>query len=126
VNQIAAIWLIVYVAFVLRDAATMMVTISDGIVGLVLLLCSWRLLTETRPLAAAGWLQLACGVWLLIAPTVLRYPPDSPPALNNLVTGSFVTIASAIERWAPSVRGLAHAGVSPRSLRKNSRPIRPF
>jgi hypothetical protein len=108
VNQIGAIWLIVFVAFVLRDAATMTVTISDGIVGLILLLCSWRLLTETRFLSGASWLQLACGLWLLIAPTVLRYPPDSPAVLNSLVVGSFVTIASAIETWAVRHEPVSH------------------
>ena len=100
INQIAAIWLVVFVVIVLRDAATMPVIVSDSIVSLTLLLCSWRILAETRVGAAASWVQLACGLWLLTAPVVFRYPPTSLPARNDLVVGSLVTIASMIETWA--------------------------
>jgi len=100
INQIAGIWLIVFVVIVLRDAAAMPVVVSDSIVGLVLLLCSWRILTETRVRAIASWSQVGCGLWLLIAPVVFRYPPASLPARNDLVVGSLVTIASMIETWA--------------------------
>ena len=100
INQIAAIWLVVFVVIVLRDAAAMPVLVSDSIVGLVLLLCSWRILTESRVGAAASWSQVGCGLWLLIAPIVFRYPPASLPARNDLAVGSLVTIASVIETWA--------------------------
>src|SRR5262249_33940668 len=66
INQIAAIWLILFVVFVLGDSATAVMIASDGLVGLVLLVCSWRVLAERRAMLGASWLQIVCGGWLLI------------------------------------------------------------
>src|SRR5215471_12105879 len=99
INQIAAIWLILFVVFMLGDSATAVMIASDGLVGLVLLLCSWRVLAERRAILGASWLQIVCGGWLLIAPALFQYPAASLPARNDVIVGSVVTLVGVIETW---------------------------
>jgi len=100
INQAAAVWLIVFVVAVLGDSATAGMIANDGLAGLVLLLCSWRVLTDGRTAIVTSLLQVACGAWLLAAPFVFGYSLTSLPARNDLAVGAIVTVVSTIETWA--------------------------
>lgn len=91
-NLILSVWLIVAPA-VFGSFATDRIAAADDIsVGVLLIAASWWIL--------AARTAVLCGVWLIIAPFVLRYRGLSYTAMNDHIVGAIVVIVSLFETWA--------------------------
>jgi hypothetical protein len=108
INQALAAWLIGFIVFGLGDSASAGEILSHGVAALILLLASWRLLTDP---VAAGWLsavQIVAGAWLCLMPVMFGYPVHSFVTLNDVAVGATVLVDGVIELWSSGHRGHAH------------------
>jgi hypothetical protein len=70
---------------------------NDIIFGLVILACSWCVLTEVPGQAACSSCAMLAGAWLMIAPFALNYRVEAVG--NDVIVGALVLVISAIETW---------------------------
>lgn len=102
INLVLGVWLIIS-PFALRYGAASTVgavaIANDVILGIVLVGSSWWILAAKAGQLGLSWLQVLCGVWLIIAPFLLQNRELSPTTINSLAVGIVVLIVSAIETW---------------------------
>lgn len=83
--MIAAIWLII-APFALRYTFLAEAAWNDILVGIaVVVLAAWKL--GAPAVAAASWVNVALGLWLIIAPFVLGYQAVEAAYWNDVLVG---------------------------------------
>jgi len=99
INLVLGVWLIVAPA-VFGSLATDRVAAANDIgLGVLVIAASWWVLAARRaPLYVSGF-QVLCGVWLIVAPFVLRYRAFSQVTWNDVIVGALVVIVSSFETW---------------------------
>ncbi len=98
INLVVGLWLIVS-PVVLAYTAAGIGAINDTVLGAILVASSWWILVGKPREIGADWLQVLCGVWLIIAPFVLRPPELSAATINSVVMGIVVLVVSALDTW---------------------------
>jgi hypothetical protein len=94
-NILLGVWLLV-APFALSKLATIGAwTANDIVVGILLMSTSWTIVATARPAAGAAWFEVACGIWLVFAPFVLKYS-SGPMKLRNDVISGIVAIVVAV------------------------------
>ncbi len=111
VNQVLAAWLIGFMVFGIGDAASAVEILSHGVAALLLLLASWRVLTESSDATVPSAIQTVAGVWLGVLPTLFRYPSHSFLALNDLTIGCVAAVDGLIEMWISAHARIGHLPV---------------
>src|SRR5579859_3108700 len=101
INLVLGIWLIISTLVIGYSAASVAVT-NNIIIGVVIVACSWWMLAAMVGADWCGWLQLLCGIWLIIAPFALRYSGLTHVMGNDAIVGIIVFIVSLIETQAPT------------------------
>ena len=95
INLVLGVWLIVspFVIGYFASSASSTVTIAnDGILGVLLVACSWWIAAAMAAKLGVSGFQALCGIWLIIAPFVLRYAELSRATRNDMVVGIAVKI----------------------------------
>lgn len=94
INVLLGAWLVA-APFVFGYAASHIEMGSDVVVGIVLIACSWWILTATAGQVAAGVLQLICGLWLIVGPFLMHYGRSSRPFNDDIIVGIATVLVSA-------------------------------
>jgi SPW repeat len=101
VNLALGIWLVVFAPFLLGGSTLPRVALASHFgVGVLLIVLSAWILTAVSPPAGAVWLEVVCGLWLIVAPFVLGYGHVLPAVAHDIVGGVVVTMAGAITAGA--------------------------
>jgi hypothetical protein len=104
VNLLLGIWLIVGL-FALGVARLSSVALTNNIIiGVLVLVMSWWVITAAAPPTGAAWFQVFCGLWLLASPFVLKYRQLRTVAGNDIVVG-IIVIAVALAEARAVARG---------------------
>jgi hypothetical protein len=107
INLILGIWLIIAPFAFGYSTVSRIATGDDIILGVLLICVSWWILAAAAAPVGAAWFQLACGIWILIAPFVLGYTFASRAMQNDVVCGIIAIVVSLIE-----ARALSHTPVA--------------
>jgi thiol:disulfide interchange protein len=99
INLILGIWLII-APFVFGSTGLRTVTGNNIVLGILLIASSWWILAAKIQNAGVSWFQMLCGIWLVIAPFVLRYRDVTHAMANDVVVGVIVFIVGLIESQA--------------------------
>ncbi len=106
INLVVGLWLIISPWALRYDAASASGTaavVNHVILGAVLVGSSgWILATKSARLGLS-WLQVVCGVWLIIAPFFLQ-SRELSMMLNSLAAGVVVLVVSGFETWTLTPR----------------------
>jgi hypothetical protein len=104
VNLLLGIWLIVGL-FALGVARLSPAALTNNIIiGVLVLVMSWWVITAAAPPTGAAWFQVFCGLWLLASPFVLKYRQLRTVAGNDIVVG-IIVIAVALAEARAVARG---------------------
>jgi hypothetical protein len=104
VNLLLGIWLIVGL-FALGVARLSPVALTNNIIiGVLVLVMSWWVITAAAPPTGAAWFQVFCGLWLLASPFVLKYRQLRTVAGNDIVVGIIVIAVALAEARAVARR----------------------
>lgn len=96
INLIGGIWLVI-IAVASATSFTSAATANDVGVGLLLAGTAWWLLATAAIPAAAVWLQMGCGAWLIVAPSVLGDGYTTAPMTSAVAVGLVAIIVSLLE-----------------------------
>jgi len=99
INLILGIWLIL-APFVLGSLGLRATVGNDMILGILLIASSWWILAAMTQAVGVSWFQMLCGIWLVIAPFVLRYRDVSHALANDVVVGVIVFVVGLLESQA--------------------------
>ncbi|MGE5297548.1 MAG: SPW repeat protein [Acidobacteriaceae bacterium] len=92
---LAGIWLII-APFVLGFRAFGVSPTNDVIVGILAIIFGGvRMMSDDR-MTWPSWLSLLLGIWLIIAPFVLKYSSTSRVVTNDIILGIVVGILGAM------------------------------
>jgi hypothetical protein len=98
INLVVGFWMIA-VPFVWAASANRTWTVSEIVIGILLIAFSWWMLGAAQPPAAAAWLELLCGAWLVASPFVLIYGGSRAVMANNVTAGVItMVVAAAVTR----------------------------
>jgi hypothetical protein len=104
VNLLLGIWLIVGL-FALGVARLSPAALTNNIIiGVLVLVMSWWVITAAAPPTGAAWFQVFCGLWLLASPFVLKYRQLRTVAGNDIVVGIIVIAVALAEARAVARR----------------------
>lgn len=96
INLLLGIWLII-APFAIGYAALSGAAVGEDIVlGILLIAFSWWILAAMAPPMGAAWFEVLCGIWLIIAPFVLRYTAMARAATGNDVVCGIIAIVVAL------------------------------
>ena len=99
INLVLGVWLII-APFVLGYSGSSTVAIAnDGILGVLLVACSWWIGAAMAAQVSVSGFQILCGIWLIIAPFVLRYRELPLATVNDVAVGIVVLLVSLIVTW---------------------------
>src|SRR5579864_1392735 len=96
INLILGLWLIIS-PLVIGYSAASVAAANNIILGVVVVACSWWMLAAIAGADWCGWVQLLCGIWLIVAPFVLRYSELTHAVSNDAIVGIVVFIVSMVE-----------------------------
>ena len=96
-NLILGVWLCVSPVAFGYDVVSTAATRNDVVIGLVIIGCSFCVLSEVRGQPLWNTCGLLCGAWLMLAPFILNY--RAYELGNDLAFGASVIVISAIETW---------------------------
>lgn len=108
VNLIVGIWLLI-APFVYGSMGLTVPMTNSVILGILLIVSSWWILAATAQEASVSWFQFLCGIWLIIAPFVLRYHEARQVLANDIVIGVIVFVVSLLENEALARRPIKAA-----------------
>ena len=93
INLLLGIWLIIApFAFAVTGAPMG----NDIVLGILLIAFSWWILGAIAPPLGTTWFEILCGIWLIVAPFVLRYSTMRNVAGSDIVVGIVTIIVAAI------------------------------
>ena len=104
-NIVAALWLIV--APFLLDYAVQAARWNDIIVGVLVLALAWGRGSNPRFAPGLSWTNVLLGIWLVVAPFVLRYSVHPVPLWNDVIVGVIVASLAAWSAVATPRRAVA-------------------
>ena len=96
INLILGIWLIIS-PFVFVSVGPKVTVANNVVLGILLIASSWWILAVTAPAGGVSWFQMLCGIWLIIAPFVLRYNQVTHAVTNDVIVGIIAFIVGLIE-----------------------------
>ena len=97
VNLLLGIWLIIGL-FALGVARLSPVALTNNIIiGVLVLVMSWWIISAAAPPTGAAWFQIFCGLWLLASPLVLKYQQLRTVTGNNVAVGIIVIAIALVE-----------------------------
>ncbi len=99
INLIVGVWLIIAPAVFGSLTTDRIAAANDIGFGLLVVAASWWVLAARRARLYVSGFQVLCGVWLIVAPFVLRYRAFSQLTLNDLIAGAIIVIVSLFETW---------------------------
>ena len=102
INLVLGVWLIIspfVIGYFVPSASSTVAVANDGILGVLLVACSWWIVAAMAANVGVSAFQVLCGIWLIIAPFVLRYRELPVATVNDVAVGVLVLIVSAIETW---------------------------
>jgi SPW repeat-containing protein len=105
-NGILGVWLVV-APFVLGYSASLTMTANDVIVGVLIVMCAWWILTSAEPTPTMAVGLGLCGLWLIVVPFLLAYAAWSLPMANDVAVGAVTLAITLAEAWialAPPVK----------------------
>ena len=98
INILLGTWLIA-APFVMGYSISAVELVNDVALGILLVACSWWILTAATGQVGAGGLALLGGLWLLASPFALHYGRLSRPYDNDIVVGILSVLVSATAIW---------------------------
>lgn len=105
INLIAGIWL-----FISAWAVTSMMGASrsnDLIFGIIVFVLSWIRMANRSRAGVASWLNVLCGIWLIIAPFALGYQGGGQ-TWNSVVVGIIVAVLGIVSGSAGATHTTGH------------------
>src|SRR5689334_4942175 len=70
-------------------------TANDIVLGVLLIAASIAIISAAAP-AGTLWFEMLCGVWLIVAPFVLKYSNGPVKMRNDIVSGIIAIVVAAI------------------------------
>ena len=104
-NIVAAIWLIA--APFLLDYSVQAATWNDIIAGVLILALAWGRVSNPMFSPGLSWTNALLGIWLVLAPFVLRYSMHPIPLWNDVSVGVVVAVLAAWSAMATPQRTVA-------------------
>jgi hypothetical protein len=96
INLLLGIWLLISPLAIGSTAVS--TTVGNNVVlGIMLIASSWWILAAANHVSGVNWFQMLCGIWLVIAPFVLRYRAMTHAMGNDVITGVIVFIVGLLE-----------------------------
>lgn len=95
-NVLLGVWLVVApfaLSTVIPDERW---TINDIVLGVLLVAASWAIVSMAAPPTGIAWFEVLCGIWLLVAPFVLRYSAGHLKLRNDVFSGVIAIVIAAI------------------------------
>jgi len=108
INLILGIWLVMS-PYVLGLTGVTATVANNIVLGIVLIATSWWILATTIDMPGVGLFQTLCGIWLVIAPFVLKYSAMTHALANDIVVGVIVFIVGLVESQALAHRRIKTA-----------------
>ncbi len=105
INVLLGIWLIIAPFAITRvGTGAGAWTVNDVVLGILLIAFSWWIVGAIAPPSGAAWFEVLCGIWLIVAPFVLRYSGAPRHVSNDVISGIIAIVVAAI-----AVAGMHHA-----------------
>jgi hypothetical protein len=104
INLLVGIWLIIAPFALAIGGVNSVWATNDVILGILLIAFSWWMLAAIAPPTGAAWFEILCGIWLIVAPFVLRYSDVLHARWNDVVCGIIAIIVAAVASWATTHR----------------------
>ncbi len=105
-TMLAALWLVA-APFVLGYASLPGPTVTDVMIGLIVLVLAGIRLAGPFQLVGLSWLIAGLGLWLVLAPFVFGYSLASAPTSNDVGMGVVIAALGAwsalATAWAPTI-----------------------
>jgi len=96
INVLLGIWLIA-APFALSTVGGKGVwTANDIVLGILLIVASAVIVGAAAPARGAAWFEVICGIWLVVAPFILRYSNASVKLGNDVISGVIAIVIAAI------------------------------
>lgn len=95
INIMLGIWLLI-APFVMGYSTSTVELANDAALGMLLIACSWWILTASMGQVGAGTLELLGGMWLIAAPFFLHYGPMSEAFANDVRVGIVSVAVTAV------------------------------
>jgi len=96
ITLILGIWLVIS-PFAFGSTVVNAAASNNVVIGVLLIGSSWWILAATHDVTGLSWFQMLCGIWLVIAPFVLRYGATRHSALNDVVVGAVAFLVGLLE-----------------------------
>ena len=109
INILLGIWLLIAPFALSSVGGTGAWTANDVILGILLIAVSWWIVATAAPTGAI-WFEVLCGIWLIVAPFVLRYNGTGVKMTSDVISGIIAIVVafiamSGVQRPTPT----AHA-----------------
>ena len=92
INAIAGIWLIVAPFLLDYSDESDNALWNDIVVGAAILVIAAIRVFGAYRAAALSWLNVALGVWLILAPFIVDYSEHDTPLWNDIIVGAIVVV----------------------------------
>ena len=96
ITLILGLWLVIspfaFGSMVVNAAAS-----NNVVLGVLLIGSSWWILATDADVTGLSWFQMLCGIWLIVAPFVLRYGMTRHSAMNDIVVGGITFLVGLLE-----------------------------
>jgi hypothetical protein len=96
INTVLGAWLLIAPFALSTVVANVAWTANDIALGILLMAASAVVSSAASPSFGVAWFEVFCGIWLIVAPFVLRYANRPVKLGNDVISGFVVIIVTAI------------------------------
>ena len=95
INLLVGIWLLIAPFALAAGGGAAAWTANDVVLGILLIAFSWWILGALMPPVGTAWFEILCGIWLIVAPFVLRYNTLHAATGNDVICGIIAIVVAA-------------------------------
>lgn len=96
INILLGVWLVVAPFALSTVIPNERWTANDVILGVLLIAASWTIVAMAAPGTGVAWFEVLCGIWLIVAPFILRYSTAHVKLGNDVISGIIAIVIAAI------------------------------
>jgi len=95
INILLGIWLLIAPFALSSVGGSGAWSANDVILGILLIAASLWIVSAAAPTGAV-WFEVLCGIWLVVAPFVLRYSGTGVKMTNDVISGIIAIVVAII------------------------------
>ena len=96
INILLGVWLVIAPFALSTVIPNETWTANDIILGILLIAASWTIVSMAAPSTGIAWFEVLCGIWLIVAPFILRYSTAHVKLGNDVISGIIAIVIAAI------------------------------